>query len=87
MELKTLELWISGSMLNLIFLLILQIFQSSVCIQKVVSKIQLIRVVYAESRTANQKPGNFIFSAPSNERALIGRNLVGISKKEGKRAD
>ena len=31
-------------------------------------------------KTANQKPGNFRFYAPFNERNLIGRNLVRISK-------
>ena len=38
----------------------------------------------AESRTANQKPGNLKCCAPFNERTLIGQNLVGISKKREK---
>ena len=50
------------------------------------SKIKSIRVAYAESQTANQKPENLNFSAPYNKRTLIGRNPIGISKKRGKRA-
>ena len=48
------------------------------------SKIKPIRVAYAESKAANQKQENFKFWAPFNERTLIGRNPVGISKKKGK---
>ena len=45
------------------------------------SEIQPIRVAYAESRTVNQKPGNWKFWAPLNERNLIGRNLERIKLK------
>ena len=48
------------------------------------SKIKSIRVAYAESQTANQKPENLNFSAPYNERTLIGRNPIGMYKKRGK---
>ena len=44
-------------------------------------------MAYAGSRTANQKTGNLKFYAPFNERAVIGWNLVGISKKSFKTAD
>ena len=40
-------------------------------------------MAYAESRTANQKPENLKFSTLFNK-TLIGRNLVGISKKREK---
>ena len=37
-----------------------------------------------ESQTANKKPGNMKLYAPFNARTLIGRKLVGISKKREK---
>ena len=42
-------------------------------------------MAYAESQIANQKTGNLKFYAPFNERAVIGWNLVGISKKRFKK--
>ena len=44
----------------------------SILLSRIVSKIQPIRVAYAESRTANQKPGNLKFCA-TFEKTLIGR--------------
>ena len=42
-------------------------------------------MAYAESRTANQKPGNLKFCAPFNEQTLIGLNLIWDIQKEGER--
>ena len=50
-----------------------------------VSKIQPIRVAYAESQTANQKLGNLKFCSPISERTVIGRNPY--IQKEGEKAD
>ena len=51
-------------------------------VSRKVYKIQPIRLSYAESRTANRKPGNLKFCAPFNERIFIGRNPVDIQKEE-----
>ena len=41
-------------------------------------------MAYAESRTANQKPGSLKFCAPFNEITIIGLNVVGIIKMREK---